>query len=374
MKPVGWVCCLIDVIFIIRQVLWLVMRIIDSTKPILVTGASGYIASWIIEFLLERGYRVRGTVRSKADSNRLEHLKDMASRWKGQLSVYEADLMRHGSFQEAMEGCELVLHTASPFRIQGVQNPQKELVDPALEGTRNVLFSAQESTSVQRVVLTSSVAAIYGDACEIEDQPRNIFTESVWNVSSSLDRQPYSYSKTLAEREAWRIARSQMQWDLVVINPAFVLGPSMSRRTDSTSIEFIQSILRGRFRTGAPALYYGVVDVRDVAQAHIQAGFTPEAAGRNIVCNTTVSILDIANILEKKYGRHFPLPRREVPKWLVQTLAPLLGVSRQFVRDNIGYPLAFDNTRSIHELSINYRPIQETVLDQAAQLIQDGLC
>lgn len=350
------------------------MRIIDSSKPILVTGASGYIASWIIEFLLERGYSVRGTVRSIADQGRLAHLKEMALRWEGRLFIYEADLLRHGSFKEAMEGCELIIHTASPFRVQGIRDPQKELIDPALEGTRNVLYSAQESASVQRVVLTSSVAAIYGDACELEDQPKHLFTESVWNVSSSISRQPYSYSKTLAEREAWRIARSQMQWDLVVINPGFVLGPSLSKRTDSTSTEFIRSLLRGRFRAGAPGLYYGVVDVRDVAHAHIQAGFTPDASGRNIVCHTTLSILEIAGMLEKKYGQHFPLPKREIPKWLVQMLAPFLKIPRSFIRDNIGYKVAFDNSRSIHELSINYRPIHETVLDQAAQLIQDGLC
>lgn len=350
------------------------MRVIDGTKPILVTGAGGYIASWIIEYLLEKGYRVRGTVRSKAHQNRLEHLENMVQKSQGRLELFEADLLRHGSFHEAMDGCELVMHTASPFRIQGIRNAQRELIDPALEGTRNVFYTVEETPSVQRVVLTSSVAAIYGDAREIEDQPNHLFTENTWNVSSSIDRQPYAYSKTLAEKEAWSIAGRQMRWDLVVMNPAFVLGPSLSRRTDSTSTGFLLSILKGEFKTGAPALHYGVVDVRDVAHAHIQAGFTPGASGRNILCNDTLTIMEMVQLIRAQHGDRFPLPKREAPKWLIQLLAPAFGVSRQFIRDNVGFPLAFDNTRSIRELALRYRPIKETILDQVAQLVQDGFC
>lgn len=349
------------------------MRVIDTAKPILVTGAGGYIASWIIEYLLEKGYRVRGTVRSLAANDRLAHLESMAKHYEGRLELFEADLLRHGSFQKAMDGCELIFHTASPFKISGIKDPQKELIDPALEGTRNVFLSVEETPSVKRVVLTSSVAAIYGDAREIEDQPNRIFTEEAWNLSSSLEHQPYSYSKTLAEKEAWNMAGQQMRWDLVVMNPAFVLGPSRSRRTDSTSTGFILSMLNGAFKTGAAELYYGVVDVRDVAYAHIQAGFTPGASGRHILCNQTLSMMDMANILREQYGNRFALPKQEVPKGILRLLAPALGFTRRFIKDNVGFKPVFDHHKSIEQLNITYRPVRETLLDQAAQLIQDAL-
>jgi nucleoside-diphosphate-sugar epimerase len=349
------------------------MRVIDSSKPILVTGAGGYIASWIIEYLLEKGYRVRGTVRSLGQKKQLSHLEDMAKQYEGRLELFEADLLRHGSFQKAMEGCELVFHTASPFKISGVKDPQRELIDPALEGTRNVFLSIEETPSVKRVVLTSSVAAIFGDAREVEDQPNHTFTEEAWNLSSNLQHQPYPFSKTLAEKEAWNMAGQQMRWDLIVMNPAFVLGPSRSRRTDSTSTGFVRGLLNGTFKSGTAALYFGVVDVRDVAQAHILAGFTPSATGRHILCNQTLSILEMSKILDEAYSRRFDLPSRELPKWLLWLLAPKIGFTRKFISDNVGFKPVFDNQKAITQFNLRYRPVRETLLDQAAQLIQDGL-
>lgn len=125
-----------------------------------------------------------------------------------------------------MAGCELVMHTASPFLLQGVTDAQESLVRPALEGTRNVLDSVNRTESVKRVVLTSSVVAIYGDARESRDVPGGVFTEDQWNTTSSVDHQPYSYSKTVAEQEAWKYQKAQNRWDLVTIHPGLVLGPS----------------------------------------------------------------------------------------------------------------------------------------------------
>ncbi|MDP2890910.1 MAG: NAD-dependent epimerase/dehydratase family protein, partial [Bacteroidota bacterium] len=144
------------------------MKTIDRTKPVLVTGGTGYLASWIVKQLLDKGYEVRTTVRNLAQKDKYAHLTSLAVKSVGILQFFEADLLKKGSFTEAMAGCEQVIHTASPFKISGIKNAQKELVEPALEGTRNVLDTVNAIESVQRVVLTSSLAAIYGDAIDIQ--------------------------------------------------------------------------------------------------------------------------------------------------------------------------------------------------------------
>ena len=153
------------------------MKEIDRSKPVLVTGAPGVMASGIVKLLLEEGRTVHGTVRDASRTDKVAHLNAIAEQAPGTLRFFEADLLEEGTFKEAMEGCELVLHTASPFFVQGIKDAQQELIEPALQGTRNVLRSANEVESVQRVVLTSSVAAIYGDNIEIEDKANGRFAE-----------------------------------------------------------------------------------------------------------------------------------------------------------------------------------------------------
>ena len=164
---------------------------IDPDAPVLVTGASGYIGSWIVRYLLEAGRTVHGTVRNPQKTSGLEHLHKLSADHPGRLKLFKADLLEPGSFDEAMAGCELVMHTASPFLLSGYKDAQEALVRPALEGTRNVLDSVNRTDSVKRVVLTSSVVAIYGDARETRDVPGGVFTDEHWNTTSSVDHQPY---------------------------------------------------------------------------------------------------------------------------------------------------------------------------------------
>ena len=300
------------------------MTTIDTSEPIMITGATGFVAGWIVKGLLEAGCTVHAPVRDPSRSEKLKHLTDIADASAGEIRFFKADLLDDGSYDEAMAGCGVVFHTASPFTVD-VKDPQKELIEPAVNGTRNVLDAANRTLSVSRVVLTSSCAAIYGDNADIAKAPGGRLDESVWNTSSSLEHQAYSYSKTLAEKAAWEIAEKQDQWKLVVINPALVIGPSLQPRPTSESFSMIKQIGDGTMRQGAPRWGFGVVDVRDLAKAHIAAGFSPDANGRNIISGHESDLFEMSQLLVSKFGNDYPLPKGVAPKWLIWLLAPFTG-------------------------------------------------
>jgi nucleoside-diphosphate-sugar epimerase len=345
---------------------------IDRSTPVLVTGGNGYIASWLVKYLLEDGIDVHATVRDPSNDTKVGHLKQMAKDSPGTLTLFAADLLDDGAFDEAMAGCELVFHTASPF-ILSVKDPQRDLVDPAVQGTRSALESANRVESVKRVVLTSSVVSVYGDAVDLQDAPGDVFTEDDWNTTSSLKHQPYSYSKVEAERAAWEMAKAQDRWDLVVINPGFVLGPSLTTASNSASFSTMKQLVDGTMRFGAPQLELGIVDVRDVAQAHIKAGFTPGASGRHICVSRSMTMLEMGRALAGDFGRRYPFPRNELPKAMVWLAAPTAGLTRKYVATNMGYPLKFDNSRARNELGVGFRPTETTVIEHFQQLIDDGI-
>jgi nucleoside-diphosphate-sugar epimerase len=336
-------------------------------KTILVTGASGYIAGWIVKYLLEEGNTVHGTVRDLKNASKVKHLLELQKAYPERLKLFEADLLNRESFREAMGGSSIVMHTASPFVINKIRNPQRQLVEPAVKGTTNVLSLAGDFPEVKRIVLTSSVAAIQGDAADILDIPSGVFTEEHWNTSSGLDHNPYQYSKRLAEEKAWEIAGTQQQWDLVVINPGLVLGPPLSGASDSASLGILSDLITGKYRTGVPDLYFGIVDVRDVARAHIAAANTPGAKGRHICVGQVVPLLTVASILKKEYPR-LPIPSKILPKWLLMTLGPLMGISGRFIRRNLGIPFRFDNTKSREALGMTYLPLEATLKDHVGAI------
>ena len=351
------------------------MTTIDRTKPVLVTGANGYVASWLVKRLLDEGLTVHAAVRDPKDEKKIAHLKEAAANSKGQIKFFASDLLKPGSYKEAMEGCELVYHTASPFTTN-VKDAQKELIDPAVNGTANVLNSANEVGSVKRVVVTSSCAAIYTDAIDTVNAPGGRITEDVWNTTASLEYQPYSYSKTLAEKKAWELAKSQSQWDLVTVNMSLVMGPALNPgNTTSESINILKMLGGGEMKMGAPRMGVGLVDVRDVAEAHFKAGYTPSAKGRYITSAHATDFLEMGTVLLPKYGDRFPLPTKALPKWLLMIVGPFTNklFTRPFIRKNVDVPWNADNSKIKKDLGMTFRPMKETMEDAFQNLIDEGI-
>lgn len=333
---------------------------------ILVTGGTGYIGSWLVKGLLEKGHTIRLTLRDKKNKEKYQFLEDIANSSQGSLEIWEADLLKNGSFDTAAKGCDLIAHLASPF-ILNVRDAQKDLIDPAVKGTTNVLEAATKSGSVKKVVLTSSVAAVHGDNIDMTNQNLSIFTEANFNSSSSLKHQPYSFSKTLAEKKAWEIAKKQTSWELVVINPSFVMGPPISQNSQSESLKIMNDILSGKYKSGAPELYFGYVDVRDVAKAHIYA-LENKAEGRHILAERVCDMLSFIKIIEEHYPNTYKLPKSFIPKRLLSLLGRFFGIDRKFVKNNVGIAIKLDNSKSKEKLKLKYTPLEQTVKDMVEEM------
>lgn len=340
-------------------------------KTILVTGGTGYVGSWTVKLLLEQGYTVRLAVRNKSNTIKYSYLQDIALSTNGTIEIWEADLLKEGSYNDAAQGADVIMHIASPFTLR-IKDPYKELVQPALDGTRNVLEAANQSSTVQRVILTSSVAAIHGDNADMHTNNLQEFTEEHYNETSTLQHQPYSYSKVLAEKGAWEIYNKQSKWDMVVINPSFVLGPPLSKDSNSESLQLISDILKGKYRFGVPNIHFGFVDVRDVAQAHCNALNNNIAPGRHIVSGSIASIWDICSIIKNRFPNKYKLPNNTIPKFIIIALGWLFGLKAKFLRQNIGYSLMYNTSKSINDLNITYTELEKTLVDMVNTMVSKG--
>ncbi|XP_075489053.1 phenylacetaldehyde reductase-like isoform X1 [Primulina tabacum] len=269
-------------------------------KVVCVTGASGYIASWLVKLLLQRGYTVKATVRNLSDPNKVAHLKGLEGA-EERLQLFEANLIEDGSFDSAVHGCEGVFHTASPA-VAAATGPQVELIEPAVKGTLNVLKSCSKEPSMKRVVVTSSIVAVMFNR---RPQGPDAVVDETWfsdPVFCEEIKQWYCLSKTLAEEAAWKFSKEN-DINLVVINPGYVIGPLLQPTLNSTSKEFVD-LIKGK----EIYPYYVFDDVRDVAQAHILAFENPSASGRYLLTGTARLPEEVLEILHKLY------PSLDLPK------------------------------------------------------------
>jgi nucleoside-diphosphate-sugar epimerase len=323
---------------------------------------------------LEAGLTVHCAVRSPNNAEKVQHLVDAVKGTKGELKFFKADLLDEGSYEEAMKGCSVVFHTASPFNMS--VDPAKvdeQLFDPAIKGTKNVLTSVSKTSSVKRVVLTSSVYATMTDAADCLDEPNQALTEDSWNKTASRTYNPYAFSKVLAEKEAWKIADAQTQYKLVVVNPGWVMGPGLKCHATSESYSFMKTVGQGGMASGVPAIGVPVVDVRDVAKIHVAAGFSDKAEGRYLaVGHNTSSVGMLVETMAPKLP-DYPLPKRSIPWFLVWLIAPYIGMNRRSIWRGVNILPNAKNDKSIKDLDIEYTPMETTLLDMFNQCVDDGM-
>lgn len=315
-------------------------------KVVCVTGASGYIASWLVKLLLQRGYTVKASVRDPNDPKKTEHLLGLDGA-KDRLQLFKANLLEEGSFDPIVEGCAGVFHTASPF-YHDVKDPQAELLDPAVKGTLNVLKSCSKAPSLQRVVLTSSMAAV-----AYNRQPRTpeVVVDESWFSDPDLCRQTnawYVLSKTLAEDAAWKFVKEK-GIDMVTINPAMVIGPLL-QPTLNTSAAAIGNLINGA--PTFPNASFGWVNVKDVANAHILAFEVPSASGRYCLVERIAHYSEIVRILRELY------PSAQLPEKSAddKPFVPIYQVSKEKVKS----------------LGINYIPLEQNLKETVESLKEKG--
>ncbi|CAL0329368.1 unnamed protein product [Lupinus luteus] len=266
-------------------------------KLVCVTGASGYIASWIVKFLLQRGYTVRATVRDPSNVKKIEHLVNLDGA-NERLHLFKADLLEQGSFDSAIEGCHGVFHTASPvIAAVNVQDPQVELIDPAVKGTLNVLKSCVKSPSVKRVILTSSMAAVVHNG---RSRTPDVIIDETWFSNLDICRELkswYAFGKTSAEDVA-RKYLTENNIDMVAINPSMTVGPLLQHELNA-SAALIFNLINGS--ETFPNASYPWINVKDVAEAHIQAYEIGSASGRYILAERVAHFSEVVKILRDIY-------------------------------------------------------------------------
>ena len=334
---------------------------------VLVTGGSGFVGSHVVLQLLAAGHEVRATVRNLERENDVRGMPKEGGAEPGDaLSFFAADLERDAGWSDAISGCDYVMHVASPIPVNAPRH-EDDLIVPARDGSIRVLRASRDA-GVKRVVLTSTCGAIYyGHRPQKEP-----FDESSWTIFGS-DLSAYVKSKTLAERAAWDfIAAEGGNLELSVINPAGIFGPILGPDY-SSSITLMKRLIDGM--PGCPRIYFGVVDVRDVADLHIRAMTHPAAKGERFiaVAGDSMSMLDIARVLKLRMGAAAKrVPTRQLPDWLVRLAAIRDPAIRQIV-PMLGKVRDASNEKAKRVLDWTPRPNEEAIVATAESLVKFGL-
>ncbi len=338
----------------------------EETKTVLVTGGSGYLGGWCVVELLRRGYRVRTTVRDLAREAEVRAAVGAQVEAGDRLTVLAADLLADAGWADAVSGCDYVLHVASPFPPQQPKDPD-ELIVPARDGTLRVLGASLDA-GVERIVVTSSVAAITGGGKPVHGRPLD---ERDWSDPDNPKLSPYARSKTIAERAAWDFVRERAATEkLATVNPGAIIGPVLSDDR-SFSLQAIERLLAGM--PGVPRIGFSFVDVRDVADLEIRAMTAPEAGGERFVAVESFQwMADLAVVLRERMGEAAAkVPTRTVPNLLVRGMA-IFDPGVRSIIGQLGRKTDLSSERAKTQLGWSPRPIDETVVECAQSLIDRG--
>jgi dihydroflavonol-4-reductase len=339
-------------------------------KRVLVTGASGYIGKHITLALLNQGYAVRASVRNLNKSSEVRnavrpHLLD-SSELDSLLTFVELDLEKDAGWDAALDGIDVLMHTASPFPLASPKD-ENDLIRPAVDGTLRALKAAHNS-GVKRVILTSSMAAIYG-----RELPAGAseYDETMWtDVTHPVGRGAYTKSKTLAEKAAWDYVKSDApEIALTTINPVLVLGVPLDKNFGS-SISLVERILKGSDPM-LPDLKFAIVDVRDVAKMHVDAVKNDATKGERILSSSeTKSFVEMAKFLKSVYPKS-KVKTAQAPTAIIKALS-LFDGSIKTILPLLGKPMRISNAKAKRLLGINFIPVEVTLRDSADYLIKNG--
>ncbi|CAJ0944754.1 unnamed protein product, partial [Mesorhabditis belari] len=330
---------------------------------VLVTGASGFLGAHCVKALLDKGYRVRGTVRSLKNAHKVEPVRKLDPSG-ARLSLVEADLNKKDGWEKAVSGCDYVLHVASPFPLGGTQ----ETIDTAIAGTKNVLEACAEEISVKKVVLTSSVAAI----SEGHRASKERIDESFWSLLEGAVA--YVKSKTLAERAAWDYVNQKTHknnFPLTTINPGFIIGPPLTDDKGS-SVEVIMQMMS---LPAVPRITFGCIDVRDVAKAHVEAMERPESNGMRVICAEADPhyMVELGKRLQREFASQGYSPAaKTLPDFIIK-IGSLFSAQFSAIVGRLGHETRFDNTRLREVLHVQPNDSREALVDMVYELIDRGI-
>lgn len=348
-----------------------------SGQTVLVTGGSGYVGSWAIIALLQQGYRVRTTVRSRKREGEVRAAVAKRVDPEDRLAFFEADLLSDKGWDSAADGSQFVLHIASPMPTGEYKD--QDVIRPAREGTLRVLRAGAKA-GVERTVMTSSVVAAQPPEDRPGGEPRPT-DETVWTDLSAKGMNDddlrglngYTRAKTLAEQAAWEFVRDTgSPMTLSTILAASVQGPVLGKDF-SGSIEMVSRLLTGKV-PALPRLGFSTVDVRDLVDLHLRAMTAPEAAGQRFIASSDfLWMSDMAHLLREHLGaRAVKVPTRLAPDFMVRLAGLFDGDARQ-VTPLLGRKTEFSTAKAEKTLGWHARPAAEAIIDCAESLIREGL-
>mmetsp|Transcript_6783 Transcript_6783/g.5931 ORF Transcript_6783/g.5931 Transcript_6783/m.5931 type:complete len:349 (-) Transcript_6783:48-1094(-) len=339
----------------------------ESSK-VCITGISGYLGAWVLKTYLDDGtYQIRGTVRDPTNEKKIKPLKESLGESFDQVELVSADLTDPESIDKAIEGCDYVVHTASPFPAKPPKR-ENDLLKPAVEGTKAVLEACRKH-KIKRLVVTSSIASIIDYARDISG---SICTEEDWLEDFGRST-AYPKSKTLAEKAVWDFIDKlpeEEKFDAVTINPGFILGPLLTK-CECSSADILSKLLRGKF-PGLPNIYIPMVDVRDVAEAHLRALTRAPPSGRYITSEDCYDFLWLGKVLTEEFKQHGYKPNRKLMKYCFAKFGAVFVPEAKSVINQWGLNVSTSNEKIKEHLGMEFRDSKTSVIEMGYSLIEQG--